>query len=160
MGIEKVRGLLPIETKVLNSCQVAMIGAGAMGGGMTLLMAENGISVSIQDPSTKTVDALIKSAEEQGIHNKLAKYENYKDLSRFRTEQLEIQLLKECTSILIKEILLSIVVMRSGRIHRDDKGSWLPKGCIILDVVSVVGIKLRGEDRPCALVVRKLRWIS
>jgi len=57
-----------------------MIGAGAMGGGLALLMAENGISVSIQDPSTKTVESLIKSAEEQGIHNKLSKYENYKDL--------------------------------------------------------------------------------
>jgi 6-phosphogluconate dehydrogenase len=57
-----------------------MIGAGSMGGGMTLLMAENGISVSIQDPSSKTVDALIKSAEDQGIHSKLSKYENYKDL--------------------------------------------------------------------------------
>jgi 6-phosphogluconate dehydrogenase len=57
-----------------------MIGAGSMGGGMTLLLAEHGVSVSIQDPSSKTVDALIKSAEEQGIHNKLSKHENYADL--------------------------------------------------------------------------------
>lgn len=47
---------------------------------MALLLAENGISVSIQDPSSKTVDALIQSAEEQGIHNKLSKHSNYKDL--------------------------------------------------------------------------------
>jgi 6-phosphogluconate dehydrogenase len=58
-----------------------MIGAGAMGGGMTLLLAENGISVSIRDPAEKTVDALIKSAEEQGIKGgKLTKHEDYEDL--------------------------------------------------------------------------------
>ncbi len=57
-----------------------MIGAGAMGGGLTLLMAENGISVSIKDPSAKPVDDLVMSAEEQVIHTKLTKYDNYKDL--------------------------------------------------------------------------------
>lgn len=57
-----------------------MIGAGSMGGGMTLLLAENGISVSIQDPSEETVDALIKSAESQGITGKLSKHTDYKSL--------------------------------------------------------------------------------
>lgn len=47
---------------------------------MALLLAENGVSVSIKDPSDKTVDALMASAEKQGIHNKLSKYDNYKDL--------------------------------------------------------------------------------
>lgn len=47
---------------------------------MALLLAENGISVSIQDPSEETVDALIKSGQDQGIHDKLTKHENYKDL--------------------------------------------------------------------------------
>lgn len=51
-----------------------------MGGGMTLLLAEKGIEVSIQDPSGETVDALLKSATDQGIKTKLSKYENYKDL--------------------------------------------------------------------------------
>ncbi|KAE8442051.1 hypothetical protein EG329_003908 [Mollisiaceae sp. DMI_Dod_QoI] len=60
--------------------KVAMIGAGSMGGGMALLLGERGIEVAIQDPSEKTVDALIKSAEDQGITNKLVKHENYKDL--------------------------------------------------------------------------------
>jgi len=62
--------------------KVAMIGAGSMGGGMALLLAEKGISVSIEDPSESTVDALIKSAEEQGIHNKLSKHEDYEDLCK------------------------------------------------------------------------------
>ncbi|TVY75975.1 6-phosphogluconate dehydrogenase [Lachnellula suecica] len=60
--------------------KVAMIGAGSMGGGMALLLAEHGVSVSIQDPSAETVDKLIKSGEEQGIHGKLSKHEDYKDL--------------------------------------------------------------------------------
>ncbi len=41
---------------------------------MALLLAENGLKVSIQDPSSQTVDSLIKSAESQGIHNKLSKH--------------------------------------------------------------------------------------
>ncbi|PVH83829.1 6-phosphogluconate dehydrogenase C-terminal domain-like protein [Cadophora sp. DSE1049] len=60
--------------------KVAMIGAGSMGGGLALLMAEKGISVSIQDPSEATVDTLLKTAEEQDLANKIKKYENYKDL--------------------------------------------------------------------------------
>jgi len=53
-----------------------------MGGGMTLLLAEKGISVSIQDPSEETVDKLIQSAKDQGIHDKLSKHENYADLCK------------------------------------------------------------------------------
>lgn len=49
---------------------------------MALLMAENGISVSIRDPSEETVDGLIKSAEDQGIHDKLSKHEDYGDLCK------------------------------------------------------------------------------
>jgi 6-phosphogluconate dehydrogenase len=51
-----------------------MIGAGSIGGGIALLLTENGLKVSIQDPSSQTVDAVIMSAEAQGIHNKLSKY--------------------------------------------------------------------------------------
>lgn len=50
-----------------------------MGGGMTLLLGEKGIEVAISDPSEKTVDALLKSASDQGIKG-LSKYQNYKDL--------------------------------------------------------------------------------
>ena len=57
-----------------------MIGAGSMGGGLALLMAEKGLSVSIQDPSEATVDALLRSAEDQGLTNKLTKHETYEDL--------------------------------------------------------------------------------
>ncbi|KAG4411881.1 hypothetical protein IFR04_014972 [Cadophora malorum] len=64
----------------MNVKKVAMIGAGSMGGGLALLMAEKGLSVSIQDPSEGTVDALLKSAEDQGLTNKLTKHESYEDL--------------------------------------------------------------------------------
>lgn len=57
-----------------------MIGCGSMGGGMALLLSENGIKVLLEDPSAETVDKLILSAEDQGIHNKLEKHEDYKDL--------------------------------------------------------------------------------
>ncbi len=58
-----------------------MIGVGAMGGGMTLLLAENGIAVSIQDPAEETVDKLIQSAKDQGIKaDLLTKHTNYADL--------------------------------------------------------------------------------
>lgn len=53
---------------------VSMIGAGSMDGGMAFLLAENGISVSIQGHSTNTIDVLIKSAQSQGIHDKLSKH--------------------------------------------------------------------------------------
>lgn len=49
---------------------------------MALLLAENGISVSIQDPSSETVDELIKSAKDQGITTgKLSKYTDYASLT-------------------------------------------------------------------------------
>ncbi|RAL64364.1 hypothetical protein DID88_001840 [Monilinia fructigena] len=61
--------------------KVGMIGAGSMGGGMSLLLAENGISVSIQDPSTSTVDSLIQSAKGQNITSgTLSKHTEYKTL--------------------------------------------------------------------------------
>jgi len=51
-----------------------MIGCGSMGGGMALLFAENGVEVSLQDPSEEAMDGLIESAEKQGLGGKLKKY--------------------------------------------------------------------------------------
>ncbi|KAJ8067668.1 hypothetical protein OCU04_003275 [Sclerotinia nivalis] len=52
-----------------------------MGGGMSLLLAENVISVSINDPSTSTVDSLIQSAKDQNITSgTLSKHSEYKSL--------------------------------------------------------------------------------
>ena len=47
---------------------------------MALLLAEHGITVSLSDPSSETVDALIASGKEQGLGDKLEKHTDYKSL--------------------------------------------------------------------------------
>lgn len=52
-----------------------MIGCGSMGGGMALLFAENGIEVSLQDPSVEAMDLVIKTAKKDEIPpERLKKY--------------------------------------------------------------------------------------
>ncbi|KAF1990308.1 6-phosphogluconate dehydrogenase C-terminal domain-like protein [Aulographum hederae CBS 113979] len=60
--------------------KLAMIGCGSMGGGMALLFAENGLEVSLQDPSKEAMDALKKSAEKQGLGEKTEEYTDYQSL--------------------------------------------------------------------------------
>ncbi|KAI9821061.1 MAG: hypothetical protein M1827_003794 [Pycnora praestabilis] len=62
--------------------KLAMIGCGSMGGGMAMLFAENGITVSLNDPSGETVDALIQQAKKEGFGDKLEKHLDYADLSK------------------------------------------------------------------------------
>jgi 3-hydroxyacyl-CoA dehydrogenase len=45
-----------------------------MGGGMALLFAENGIEVSLEDPSEKAMDGIIEAAKKQGFGDKVKKY--------------------------------------------------------------------------------------
>lgn len=51
-----------------------MIGCGSMGGGMALLFAENGIEVSLEDPSEKAMDSIVEAAKNQGFKDKVKKY--------------------------------------------------------------------------------------
>lgn len=51
-----------------------MIGCGSMGGGLALLFAENGVNVSLSDPSEETMDGVIKKAQKSGYHNRVRKY--------------------------------------------------------------------------------------
>ena len=51
-----------------------MIGCGSMGGGMALLFAENGLQVSLEDPSEQAMDNVISAAKQQGLGDKLNKY--------------------------------------------------------------------------------------
>jgi 6-phosphogluconate dehydrogenase len=53
---------------------IAMIGCGSMGGGMALLFAEDGVNVSLSDPSEQAMDAVIEKAEQQGYNGKIKKY--------------------------------------------------------------------------------------
>ena len=60
--------------------KIAMIGCGSMGGGMALLFAEQGIHVSLQDPSTENMDSIMKSAKSNGIDDRISKHEDYRSL--------------------------------------------------------------------------------
>lgn len=57
-----------------------MIGCGSMGGGMALLFAEDGVNVSLSDPSEAAMDAVIEKAEQQGCTGKVQKYKDYASL--------------------------------------------------------------------------------
>ena len=45
-----------------------------MGGGMALLFAEDGVNVSLSDPSEQAMDAVIEKAEKQGYNGKVKKF--------------------------------------------------------------------------------------
>ncbi|KAF2186501.1 6-phosphogluconate dehydrogenase-like protein [Zopfia rhizophila CBS 207.26] len=59
---------------------IAMIGCGSMGGGMALLFAEDGINVSLSDPSEEAMDSVIEKAEKSGYHSRVKKFNDYKPL--------------------------------------------------------------------------------
>jgi 6-phosphogluconate dehydrogenase len=54
--------------------KLAMIGCGSMGSGMALLFAENGVQVSLQDPSEEAMDGIIESAKQQGFGDRIRKF--------------------------------------------------------------------------------------
>ncbi|KAL9599739.1 MAG: hypothetical protein Q9219_003622 [cf. Caloplaca sp. 3 TL-2023] len=60
--------------------KLAMIGCGSMGGGMALLFAEHGVTVSLNDPSEETMDQLLATAKRDGLQDRLEKHGEYKDL--------------------------------------------------------------------------------
>ncbi|KAL8837509.1 MAG: hypothetical protein Q9170_002502 [Blastenia crenularia] len=62
--------------------KLAMIGCGSMGGGMALLFAEHGISVSLNDPSEDTMDELIATANKDGLQDRLEKHGDYGGLCK------------------------------------------------------------------------------
>lgn len=49
---------------------------------MALLSAEHGITVLLNDSGESTVDSLLKTAEKDGIRNKLEKHLDYEDLCK------------------------------------------------------------------------------
>ncbi|KAL8785490.1 MAG: hypothetical protein Q9213_003316 [Squamulea squamosa] len=62
--------------------KLAMIGCGSMGGGMALLFAEHGITVSLNDPSEETMDQLLATAKKDGLQDRMQKRSSYDDLCR------------------------------------------------------------------------------
>ncbi|KAL8900687.1 MAG: hypothetical protein Q9192_000937 [Flavoplaca navasiana] len=66
--------------KLMNVLQLAMIGCGSMGGGMALLFAEHGITVSLNDPSEENMDQLLATAKQDGLQDRLRKHSSYDEL--------------------------------------------------------------------------------
>jgi len=69
-----------VDTKGLDIKKLAMIGCGSMGGGMALLFAENGIHVSLEDPSEASMDKVIEQGKKDGLDGKLSKHTDYQSL--------------------------------------------------------------------------------
>ena len=63
-----------------NVERVAMIGCGSMGGGMALLFAEQGFQVSLNDPSTEAMDGILRSAKQDGVQDRMQKFNDYESL--------------------------------------------------------------------------------
>jgi 6-phosphogluconate dehydrogenase len=57
-----------------------MIGAGSMGGMMSLLFAENGIEVQFYDPSEENVHSLLEHAKEAKVQDKVVHQKDYEEL--------------------------------------------------------------------------------
>lgn len=60
--------------------KIAMIGCGSMGGGMALLFAEKGLSVSLQDPSEDAMKGIKSQAEKEGFGDRISTHKDYKSL--------------------------------------------------------------------------------
>ncbi|OCL06297.1 6-phosphogluconate dehydrogenase-like protein [Glonium stellatum] len=60
--------------------KIAMIGCGSMGGGMALLFAENGLEVSLSDPSEQNMDKVVDKAKKDGFGERIKKFKDYKSL--------------------------------------------------------------------------------
>lgn len=55
-----------------------------MGGGMALLFAEHGLTVSLSDPQESAMDGLIKEAKEKGFGDRLKKFTGMLKDSEYR----------------------------------------------------------------------------
>jgi len=53
-----------------------------MGGGMALLFAEHGLTVSLQDPSEEAMDGLVKEAKEKGFGDRIKKTKDLEELCK------------------------------------------------------------------------------
>lgn len=62
--------------------KIAMIGCGAMGGGMALLFAENGCNVYLRDPSNEAMNKVLDQAKKDNVGEKLSKYQDNESLCK------------------------------------------------------------------------------
>ncbi|KAI9712988.1 MAG: hypothetical protein M1812_006736 [Candelaria pacifica] len=66
----------------VNIDKIAMVGCGSMGGGMALLFAEHGITVSLEDPSDENVNRVLEAGKKDGLQDKLQKHQGYEELCK------------------------------------------------------------------------------
>ncbi len=58
--------------------QIGVIGTGSMGSMMSLLFAENGLDVSMYDPSPKNLDTAMSNAKTAKLDSRISPYSDYK----------------------------------------------------------------------------------
>ncbi|KAI3396551.1 hypothetical protein diail_12075 [Diaporthe ilicicola] len=101
--------------------KLGMIGAGSMGGMMTLLCAEYGIEVHMFDPSADSVNHILKQAKQAGLDSKTFHQKDYESL---------------CNSLPSDSPKLFILSVPHGSVGDktiDGLEPYLRKGDIILD---------------------------
>ncbi|KXT01241.1 hypothetical protein AC578_3801 [Pseudocercospora eumusae] len=62
--------------------KIAMIGCGAMGGGMALLFAEKGCDVFLRDPSNEAMKKVLDQAKKDNVGEKLSEYQDNESLCK------------------------------------------------------------------------------
>lgn len=62
--------------------KLAMIGCGAMGGGMALLFAEHGCDVVLRDPSDEAMDKVLDAAKKDNVGNKISKSQSDEEMCK------------------------------------------------------------------------------
>ncbi|KAL9108412.1 MAG: hypothetical protein Q9187_008301, partial [Circinaria calcarea] len=60
--------------------KIGMVGAGSMGGMMSLLFAEYGVEINFFDPSEQNAKSLLKRAEEAKLSEKIKRQKDYESL--------------------------------------------------------------------------------
>ncbi|CAF1302027.1 unnamed protein product [Rotaria sordida] len=104
--------------------RIGIIGAGSMGGNMSMLFAEHGLQVSLYDIKEKSVNAVVEMANEnEKIRNKVIGYNDYKTFMKsFDNDKQQPRLL-----------LLSITHGHPADEVLQSIRQYLHKGDIILD---------------------------
>lgn len=126
MEVKKVRDTIPYPSTLMcneidNFFQLGMIGAGNMGGMMSLLFAEHDIEVHIFDPSTESVQGVLKQAKDAGLDSKIFHAKDYEALC------------KSLPSDSPKVFVLSVPHGSVGDKTIDGLEPYLQKGDVLMD---------------------------
>jgi 6-phosphogluconate dehydrogenase len=115
-----------------------------MGGGMALLFAEKGCTVSLQDPSTEAMDTILEQAKREGFGDRISKYRDYKSL---------------CESLASPRVL--VFSLPHGSVGDGVLGGLMPhleKGDVIIDCGNEHWQNTERRQGKC--VTRGLRYVG